>query len=88
MNSLTNPKGQRDPSLSMALEIATGTSPDRIAGCCPGQGGARSANHRENYVKVADKKRKLITQIISTSYRLGVTGLFLHDSGVHSHESL
>lgn len=39
-------------------------------------------------MKVADKKRKLITQITSTAYRLGVTGLFLHDSGVHSHESL
>jgi len=88
MNSLTNLQGRRDQSFTTALEIATGTSLDGIPGCCPGQGGVRSANHGENYVKVADKKTKLITQITSTACRLGVTGLLLHDSGVHSHESL
>lgn len=39
-------------------------------------------------MKVADKKRKLITQMTSAAYGLGVRGLFLHDSGVQSHESL
>lgn len=86
-NSLTNLQSWGDQSLSMASEVAIGLLPDRIPACRPGQGGARSTNHRENCAKVADKKRKLITQITSTAQGQGVAGLFLHDSGVHSHES-